>query len=155
MRSMRSVFSFACLLSAVIFISVLPAQAGVATLVSQPQDPAAKAVIAALLACGEQKLGGKSGIDLAYAMGDQANRQIVAYCKQGKKDKAHEVALYYAGTEQGKIAMECAAQLKPLVEQSAIQKMLGQYKDIVADIMNGQVPMDVCVGIHPNSQYYY
>lgn len=121
--------------------------------VPQPSDPAAQAVMAALVACGESKLGGKAGIDLAVAMGEQANRQIVAYCQAGNKPRAHETAAYYAGTEQGKVALECAAQLKPLVEQPAIQNFLGVYRTMATEIMNGQVPQDVCVGIRQTAYY--
>lgn len=115
----------------------------------QSEDPAAQLVLQSLAECGKQKLGGEAGMDMAKQMGDQANRQIVAYCKEGDKDNARKVAEYYAQTDEGKAAMECATQIKPLVDQPAVQKLLGNYKDMVNDIMNGQVPQDVCVGIRP------
>ncbi len=121
--------------------------------IPQQSDPAAQAVIMALIACGEQKLGGQAGVDMAKAMGDQANRQIVAYCREGNKSKAHDVAAYYAGTDEGKILMECAAQLRPLVEQPAVQQLLGVYKPMVNDILNGSVPQDVCVGVKQVRSY--
>lgn len=121
----------------------------------QQKDPAAQLLLQTLLECGKQKLGGEMGIDLAYAMGEQANRQIVAYCQQGNKKQAYETAVYYAGTDEGKAALECAAQLKPLVEQPAVQKFLGQYKAAVSEIVNGAVPQDVCVGVKRSSYNPY
>jgi uncharacterized protein YwlG (UPF0340 family) len=139
-----------CAASAIVCVSSPSVAQGV---IPQPSDPAAQAVMAALVACGESKLGGKTGIDLAVAMGEQANRQIVAYCQAGNKPQAHETAVYYAGTEQGKVALECAAQLKPLVQQPAIQNYLGVYRNMVNEILNGQVPQDVCVGIRQTAYY--
>lgn len=123
--------------------------------IPKQKDPAADLVIQSLMECGKQKLGGENGVELAKQMGDQANRQIVAYCKDGNKQKAREVAQYYATTDEGKAALECAAQIKPLVDQPPIQKMLGIYKEMVNDILNGVVPADVCIGIRPDTRRYY
>jgi hypothetical protein len=115
--------------------------------IPEQKDPAVQLVLQSLVECGKQKLGGDDGVDVAYQMGEQANRQIVAYCKAGKKQQAREVAEYYAATEEGKAALECAGQLKPLIEQNAVQNLLGVYKTMVNDIVSGQIPYDVCVGI--------
>ncbi len=113
----------------------------------QQSDPATQLLLQTLVECGKQKLGGENSIDLAYAMGEQANRQIVSYCKSGNKKKAYDTAVFYSKTDQGKAALECAAQLKPLVEQPSVQQILGMYGSMVNDVMNGVIPQDVCVGI--------
>jgi hypothetical protein len=129
---------------------------GTATALEIPpqKDPAADLVLQSLMECGRQKLGGENGVELAKQMGDQANRQIVAYCKEGNKQKAREVAQYYATTDEGTAALDCAAQIKPLVDQPAVQKLLGNYKDMVNEVMSGQVPQDVCVGIRQEYRRY-
>lgn len=113
----------------------------------EQKDPAAQLLMQTLVECGKQKLGGEAGIDLAYAMGEQANRQIVAYCQAGNIKKAYDTAHYYASTEEGKAVMECAGQLKPLVMQPAVQKILGPYRQMVTDVTNGIVPQNVCAGV--------
>lgn len=113
----------------------------------EQKDPAAQLLMQTLVECGKQKLGGEAGIDLAYAMGEQANRQIVAFCQAGNIKKAYDTAHYYASTEEGKAVMECASQLKPLVMQPAVQKILGPYRQMVTDVTNGIVPQNVCAGV--------
>jgi hypothetical protein len=141
MKSMRVAIaaSLLAILSSNLYAFEMPKEA--------KDNPVAQLLIQSLVECGKQKMGGEESVDVAYGMAEQANRQIVAYCKAGNKDKAYQTAQYYAATDEGKAVLACATQLKPLIDQPATQKLLGSYKQMVAEVVGGNIPQDVCAGM--------